>query len=94
MFQKLQNKWKVSTGRLILVITTFAIGGSLCGYAGKKIMSVTPIEKGIIWVFLYVLLVTILWPVAVLLVSIPLGQFIFFKNYIKKIFSQMSDKFK
>ena len=94
MFQKLQNKWKVSAGRLVLVIATFAIGGSLCGYAGRKIMDFTNIEKGILWVILYVLLITVLWPMAVIMVSIPLGQFVFFKKYIKNIFSRMGGKLK
>ena len=85
MFQKLQTKWKVSAGRLALVITTFAIGGSLCGYIGKKLMGFTNIDKGFLWILLYILLITILWPVAVLLISIPLGQFVFFRKYIKNI---------
>ena len=89
MLQKLQNKWKVSGGRLLLVIATFAIGGSLCGYIGKKLMGFTGLEKGFLWILIYILLVTILWPVAVIFVSIPLGQFTFFKKYINNIFSRI-----
>lgn len=94
MLQKLQNKWKVSAGRLILVIATFAIGGSLCGYMGRKILNYTDIDKGFLWVLLYILLVTILWPIAVLLISLPLGQFNFFKKYIKNIFARVTGKTK
>ncbi len=92
MLQKLQNKWKVSAGRLLLIIATFAIGGSLCGYLGRKLMGFTSIDKGIIWVLLYILVVTILWPFCVLLISIPFGQFIFFKAYLKKMFDRMRGK--
>lgn len=90
MFNKLQTKWKVSTGRLILIIITFAIGGSLCGYAGRKILELTNIEKGVGWVFFYIVTVTVLWPIAVLLVSIPLGQFSFFKRYLRNMYDKIS----
>jgi hypothetical protein len=88
MFKKLQQKWKVNGLGLILILSTFALGGSLCGYVGRKLMAFTGVEKGALWVFLYVLLVTILWPLAVIAVSIPLGQFNFFKAYISKIFKR------
>ncbi len=85
MFDRLQKKWKVSGLKLAIIIVTFAIGGSLTGYAGKKIMNLLPLEKGVLWIFIYVLLITIIWPLAVLLVSIPFGQFYFFKNYIQRV---------
>jgi formyltetrahydrofolate-dependent phosphoribosylglycinamide formyltransferase len=86
MFEKLKQRWKVNALNLILIITTFAFGGSLCGYAGRKLLALTGLDKGVVWVVLYILLITLLWPVAVLLVSIPLGQFLFFKKYIGKVF--------
>ena len=85
MFERLQKKWKVSGLKLTIIIITFAIGGSLTGYAGKKIMNLLWLEKGAIWVIIYLLLIALIWPLAVLLVSIPFGQFYFFKNYIKRI---------
>jgi formyltetrahydrofolate-dependent phosphoribosylglycinamide formyltransferase len=90
MFEKLKQHWKVNGLNLILIITTFALGGSLCGYAGRKLMALTTIDKGALWVVLYILLVTVLWPLSVLLVSIPLGQFNFFKKYIGKILGRFS----
>jgi hypothetical protein len=92
MLKKLQEKWKVGLGRLVLILTTFALGGSLCGYAGRKLLSFTGMEKGALWFFVYILLITILWPMAVILVSIPLGQFVFFKNYLKKVWGRLSGK--
>jgi hypothetical protein len=85
MFEKLRRKWGVNGLQLTLILITFAVGGSLCGYAGRWLLSQTSLEKGVVWVIVYILLVTILWPMCVLLVSIPLGQFGFFRKYIQKI---------
>jgi formyltetrahydrofolate-dependent phosphoribosylglycinamide formyltransferase len=92
MFEKLKQRWKVNGSNLILIITTFAIGGSLCGYTGRKLLGLTEVDKGLLWVILYILLVTLLWPIAVILVSIPLGQFWFFKKYIVRIFGRFGNK--
>ncbi len=90
MFQKLQDKWKVSGTDFLLIFITFAIGGSLCGIAGKKIMSLTGIDKGLVWLIVYIIILTIIWPLCVLLISIPLGQFRFFKKYISKILARFT----
>jgi formyltetrahydrofolate-dependent phosphoribosylglycinamide formyltransferase len=92
MFEKLKSRWKVNGINLLLIIATFALGGSLCGYAGRKILLLTGLDKGIAWVILYIILVTLLWPVCVLLISIPMGQFAFFKRYIIKIGKKMSGR--
>jgi hypothetical protein len=85
MFEKLRNKWKVNGLQLALILTTFAVGGSLTGYAGRKLMHWLTIDEG--WFFLpvYIILLSLLWPLMVLLVSIPFGQFRFFVGYLKKI---------
>ncbi len=92
MFEKLKQHWKVNGINLALIITTFALGGSLCGYAGRKLLALTNIDKGVLWVVLYILLITLLWPLAVLLVSIPLGQFSFFKKYIFRVLRRFGGK--
>ena len=89
MFEGLQKKWKVGGIQLTLILCTFAIGGSLTGFVGKKIMNVLSISQDWLWAIIYILIITILWPLAVLLVSIPFGQFSFFKKYIKKIGAKM-----
>lgn len=89
MFNRLQQKWKVSAGRVGLILCTFAIGGSLTGYAGRKLMDLFDIETRWLWVIVYILVVTVLWPLAVLLVSIPFGQFRFFTAYLKKMGARM-----
>src|SRR3954466_12253330 len=81
MFQKLQRKWNVSAFDLVLILFTFAIGGSMTGWVARKLLAQLPIEAGAGWIICYILLVTLIWPVAVMLVSIPFGQFRFFKRY-------------
>ena len=92
MLKKLQQKWKVSQIDLLLILITFAVGGSLCGLAGRKIMSLTCIEKGLLWVVVYIISITIIWPVCVLLVSLFTGQFTFFKKYLIKVARRFSGK--
>lgn len=92
MFEKLKARWKVNGINLLLIITTFALGGSLCGWAGRKLLLLTGLEKGIAWIVLYILLVTLLWPLCVLIISIPLGQFAFFRKYILKIGRKISGR--
>jgi len=92
MLKQLQERWKVNNINLLLIICTFAIGGSLCGYAGRKILILTGIEKGFLWGAAYIILVTLLWPMCVLLISIPFGQFSFFKKYLHKIVQRITNK--
>jgi formyltetrahydrofolate-dependent phosphoribosylglycinamide formyltransferase len=92
MLKKLQRKWKVNGIGLFLILATFALGGSLCGFVSRKIIAFTEIDKGLGWIILYILLLTITWPLCVIVVSVPLGQFTFFKTYIFKIFNRFSGK--
>ncbi len=89
MFERLQQKWKVSALQVTLILCTFAIGGSLTGYAGKKLMNLLPIEQRWLWILTYIIVVTVLWPLSVLLISIFFGQFRFFAGYLKKIGKRM-----
>ncbi|MGG9970749.1 formyltransferase family protein [Ferruginibacter sp. SUN002] len=92
MLEKLQQRWKVNGLNLVLIICTFALGGSLCGYAGRKILQLVSIDKGLLWFIVYIVLITLLWPICVLLVSIPLGQFGFFKRYLGKIWGRINGR--
>lgn len=89
MFEKLQKKWKVQGWQLMLILCTFALGGSLTGYASRRLMIFFGIETDWLWILVYIIMVTLLWPISVLLVSIPLGQFSFFINYLKKMGRRM-----
>jgi hypothetical protein len=92
MFEKLQRKWGVNGLQLTLILVTFALGGSLCGYAGKKLLGLLAIESRALWLVAYIILITLLWPLCVLLISIPLGQYRFFIRYIKKIGRRFAGK--
>jgi hypothetical protein len=90
MFGKLKNKWKVSGLQVVLILCTFAIGGTLCGWVGRKLMFLTPFDRTmpLYWV-LYLLLITILWPISVMIVSLPLGQYVFFRGYLSRMWSRI-----
>ena len=85
MFQRLQKKWGVSGFRFVLIFCVFAIGGSLTGYVGRRIMPVFNIPPSFSYWLVYVIVVTILWPFCILLVSVFFGQFSFFWEYEKKL---------
>jgi hypothetical protein len=89
MFGRLQKKWKVNGLQLTLILCTFAIGGSLTGYVGKRLMNLFEIDQRWLWVLIYIIVVTVLWPMAVLLVSVFFGQFRFFTGYLKKMGRRM-----
>jgi len=85
MFEKLKQKWKVNALQLTLILFTFAIGGSLTGFVAKKIMYLVKIEADWLWAIVYIFLITVIWPIMVIIVSIPFGQFRFFTNYTRKL---------
>ena len=85
MFKRLKEKWKLSWTSFVLVFSTFAIGGSSCGYLGRKLLTLTGIESGILYYALYIVLMCLLWPLCVIIISIPMGQFGFFRNYLRKM---------
>lgn len=92
MFERLQQKWKVNGLQLLLILCTFAIGGSLTGYLGKKLMNLFSIQQGVLWVAVYIIIVTLIWPLAVLVISLPFGQYRFFINYLRKMGRRLSGK--
>ena len=85
MFKRLQEKWHVGGGQLLLILCTFAIGGSMCGWMTRQIITPLHIESSFLYGTLYFLILTLLWPLCVIVVSIPFGQFRFFKNYLRKM---------
>ncbi len=89
MFQKLKEKWNVGWVQFTLIFITFALGGSLCAKIGNLLLTTLLPESSIwFWIF-YIPLVTLLWPLCVLLISIPFGQYKFFTAYLKKIGTKM-----
>lgn len=89
MFDKLKKKWNVTGVQLVLILCTFAIGGSMDGYISRRIMTLIPLDKGVLWWVIYIVILTLLWPFCVLLISIFFGQFRFFKNYLARVARRM-----
>lgn len=90
---KLRHKWQVKNIlQVVLILCTFAIGGTLCGYLGRRVMHLIDPGHKVLWVVVYILMVTILWPLCVLLVSIPFGQFRFFTRYLKKLGNRIAGR--
>lgn len=89
MFEKLQQKWKVGGLQVLVILCTFAIGGSLTGYVGRKLMVWMGIQEQWYFLPLYLIVVTLLWPLMVLLVSIPFGQFKFFTSYLSRMAAKL-----
>jgi len=87
---KLQKKWGVGQVQFWLIMTTFALGGSLSGYLNKQILNLAFLEKNAAYWLIYPLLLTILWPFSVVLVSFVTGQFAFFKGYLGRIWGRLS----
>ncbi len=92
MLDRLQQKWKVTGWQVVLILCTFAIGGSLSGLIGKTVMGWLTIDNRFLWIVVYVLVVTIVWPFCVLAVSVVFGQFGFFTKYLKKMGQRMAGK--
>jgi folate-dependent phosphoribosylglycinamide formyltransferase PurN len=87
---KLQQKWGVGPVQFWLIMTTFALGGSLSGYLNKRILNLVFLEKNAAYWLIYPLLLTILWPFSVIFVSFLTGQFSFFKGYLGRMWGRLS----
>lgn len=87
---KLQQKWGVGQVQFWLIMTTFALGGSLSGYLNKQILKLVFLDKNLAYWLVYPLLLTILWPFSVIFVSFLTGQFSFFKGYLGRIWGRLS----
>jgi hypothetical protein len=88
MFKHLQQKWKVNGWQLLLILITFALGGSTCGWLGRTLLKSLAIENKTAWIVTYIISITLLWPLCVLVISIPLGQFAFFRRYLWQLFNR------
>jgi formyltetrahydrofolate-dependent phosphoribosylglycinamide formyltransferase len=89
MFKRLKEKWKVSWLQFVLIFCTFALGGSLCAKLGRWLLELVHLENTVVYYIIYIPLITLFWPICVLVVSIPLGQFNFFKNYLLRVWGKI-----
>ena len=91
-FNKLREKWGVGPVQFWLIMSTFAIGGSLSGYLNKQVLNLVFLEKNVAYWVLYPIVLTILWPFSVIFVSFLTGQFSFFKGYLTRMMSRLMGK--
>jgi formyltetrahydrofolate-dependent phosphoribosylglycinamide formyltransferase len=92
MFNKLQQKWKVSGPQLVLILCTFAVTGSLTAFISRSITSWVGFDEQTLLIWKILLRLSILvfgYQVIILIVSFFFGQFKFFWNYEKKILTKM-----
>jgi formyltetrahydrofolate-dependent phosphoribosylglycinamide formyltransferase len=85
MFSGLKKRWNVNGWRLLLILITFALAGSATGYLGKMLISFLGIESAWLYIIIYVVAITIIWPLMVVLVSLFFGQFNFFRGYLGRM---------
>ncbi|MFN5335201.1 MAG: DUF6787 family protein [Bacteroidota bacterium] len=92
MFNQLRNKWGVGGWQFVLILSTFAAGGTACSFVGKQLLSLLLPKDSWLYSVLFIPTITLLWPFCVLLISIPLGQYKFFINYLNRIWKRMSGR--
>ena len=92
MFERLQKKWNVSGWKILVILIIFAVGGGITGFAGRKLMDLFEIDILILDILVYFIIITIIWPLAVLVISIPFGQFSFFRKYILRIGNRLFNR--
>jgi len=94
MFSKLRKKWKVGGWQLVVILTCFALAGSATGFVGKKLMGLLSIGHPVAWWIIYIIVVSVLWPIFVIVVGLLLGQYRFFRNYLGNMAARMRGKSK
>lgn len=88
MFEKLQQKWKVSSLDLFLILCTFAVTGTSTAYVSRMITGWVGFDDQTFWLWKFLLRAFILvfgYQGILLTVAVFFGQFRFFWNYEKKI---------
>ncbi len=89
----LKEKWQLkSILQVVIVLIIFTLGGSTCAYLARTILGSFNIENRAIYITIYIISATILWPICVLFYSILLGQYSFFSKYLKKLGKRMIGK--
>jgi formyltetrahydrofolate-dependent phosphoribosylglycinamide formyltransferase len=92
MFKKLQQKWKVSSSHLFLILCTFAVTGTTTAFISRSITSWVGFDEQTFWAWKLLLRLSILifgYQFIILIVAFLFGQFPFFWNYEKKILRRL-----
>ena len=70
---------------MLLILITFAVAGSATGYVGKLLMSYLHIRIVWLYIIIYVLAITLIWPLMVITMSMIFGQYPFFRSYLGRM---------
>jgi formyltetrahydrofolate-dependent phosphoribosylglycinamide formyltransferase len=84
MLKRLQQKWKVGLFQFVVIIICFVLAGSATCYISGNIIDIFPKENWL-WTMIYIIIIALTWPLAVLTTSIFSGQFSFFKAFVRRL---------
>ena len=85
MVKHLKKKWNVNGWRMLIILIVFALSGSTTAFLGRRLIGYLDIEMVVVETIVYFILISVIWPFTILIISIPFGQFGFFRNYISRI---------
>ena len=98
MFEKLKKRWNIQSNlQVVIILTVFAITGSITVYLKKIIfdlIEITPETHFVVKIPIYILVVLAVYNVLLLFNGFVFGQFRFFWEFEKKFFSRFMFKTK
>jgi formyltetrahydrofolate-dependent phosphoribosylglycinamide formyltransferase len=93
MFEKLKKRWHLNDRDLILVFLVFAITGSLTAFFTRQITTWLLLDRGSFIYYVCKLgVLLIAYPILLLLISLPFGQFRFFLDFERRAWAQISGR--
>jgi len=89
--ERLKKKWKVSTSRVIIILVVFACTGFTVLFLKEPVLSLIVPEEDRNWIFslVYYLLIFPIYNVILLAYGFVFGQFKFFWEFEKRMFSRI-----
>jgi hypothetical protein len=93
MFKKLKEKWKVNNLDLFLILVVFAITGSSTVWLTAKITGWLNLDPSspVYWL-LKISMLLFGYPVILIVLSMPFGQFRFFSKFLKNTWRRIRGK--
>lgn len=96
MFRKLKNKWGIKSNfQFWLIFCIFGITGTSMLFIKPPIFQLLGIDSSqhvLVYILLYILIITPAYFIVLLIIGSLLGQFRFFWEFEKKMFSRFSGK--
>jgi len=88
--RKMQFKWKVSPRDTILILTVFAITGTTTAWLSRFITRyLVPTGEGFLFWTVKLTIILLGYQLLLLVISVPFGQFPFFRRYLTRLFSRL-----